>query len=194
MKSINWKDHIVNLFVVILGISIAFYLEGWREDSRERKLEVKYLHDLAIDLNYDEELLDTLLIVDSINLVKINRILDYSVKGQTLEFDGIFLDLVYYVPFTPQAVTYETIVNSGKLEIISSYEVQNNVVFLYNQLYGGISAWDSYLTDHINGYIKPMTMQGVTIKSDRISASLLGNQEYINALVIIKKFSDVPYF
>ncbi|MEQ9299755.1 MAG: hypothetical protein RIF33_14375 [Cyclobacteriaceae bacterium] len=186
MKSINWKDHLVNLVVVILGISIAFYLEGWRGDREDRKLEIKYLNDLALDLEYDEQLLDTLLIVDSINIMKMDDILNRSANGQRMDFDGTFLDLVYYVPFTPKSVTYETIVNAGKLEVISSYEVQNNVVFLYNQLYGGVSAWDQYLTAHINGYIKPITMKGVKIKSDQISSSLLRNEEYINAIVINK--------
>jgi hypothetical protein len=186
MKSINWKDHFVNLVVVILGISIAFYLEGWREDKQNLKLEIKYLNDLALDLEYDEQLLDTLLIVDSMNIVKMDDILNRSANGQRMEFGRTFLDLVYYVPFTPKSVTYQTIVNAGKLEVISSYEVQNNVVFLYNQLYGGVSAWDQYLTNHINGYVKPITMKGVKIKSDRISASLLRDEEYINAIVIHK--------
>ncbi len=186
MKSINWKDHLVNLFVVILGISIAFYLEGWREDRRDRRLEIKYLNDLALDLEYDEQLLDTLLIVDTKNIAKIEDILDRSANGTRMDFDGTFLDLVYYVPFTPKSVTYETIVNAGRLEVISAYEVQNNVVFLYNQLYGGVSAWDGYMADHINVYTKPLTVKGVRIKSDKISASLLRDQEYINALVIHK--------
>lgn len=186
MKSINWKDHLVNLVVVILGISIAFYLEGWREDRQNRKLEIKYLNDIADDLAYDEQMLDTLLIVDSLNMQKLDEILNNSANGDKMEFAGVFLDLVYYVPFTPKSVTYETVVNSGKLEVISAYEVQKAIVFLYNQLYGGINKWDNYLSQHMDDYIKPPTIDGLRIQSDRISSTLLNNRAYINALVIYK--------
>lgn len=190
MKSINWKDHLVNLIVVILGISIAFYLEGWREDRQNLKLEIKYLNDLSIDLAYDEGLLDTLLIVDSINIQKIEDMLDRSANGQRMEFDGVFLDLVYYVPFSPKTVTYQTVINGGKLEVISAYEVQNAIVFLYNQLYGGIDTWDEHLIKHIDTYLKPLTIEGIKIKSNRISSTLLKNESYINALVLYKSMLE----
>ena len=183
-------DHLVNLIVVILGISIAFYLEGWREDRQHLKLEIKYLNDLAVDLAYDEQMLDTLLIVDSINMQKLDEILNNSANGDRMEFNGVFLDLVYYVPFTPKTVTYQTVVNSGKLEIISAYEVQNAIVFLYNQLYGGITKWDNYLTQHMDDYIKPPTVGGLRIASDRIRSTLLQNSAYINALVMYKSMLD----
>ncbi len=190
MNSINWKDHLVNLVVVILGISIAFYLEGWREDRQNLKLEIKYLNDLSVDLAYDEAMLDTLLMVDSINMKKMKAILDHSANGTRMEFDGVFLDLVYYVPFTPKTVTYQTIVNSGKLEVISAYEVQNSIVFLYNQLYGGIGKWDGYISDHIDNYVKPYTIDGIRIESDKISATLLRNKSYINAIVMCKNMLE----
>jgi hypothetical protein len=117
-------------------------------------------------------------------------ILDRSATGQKMEFDGVFLDLVYYVPFTPKTVTYQTIVNSGKLEVISAYEVQNAIVFLYNQLYGGIRTWDGYLGDHIDSYVKPYTVDGVRIQSNKISSTLLKNKAYINAIVMNKNMLE----
>ena len=51
MKRINWLDHIANLLVVVLGISIAFYLDQYSSEKRAQTQEKEYLEGLAADLD-----------------------------------------------------------------------------------------------------------------------------------------------
>ena len=51
MKKINWLDHLVNLFVVIAGISVAFYMNGWRADKEKILVESEYFRSFILDLN-----------------------------------------------------------------------------------------------------------------------------------------------
>lgn len=53
MKQINWWQYIVELIVVIIGISIAFSLENWREHQKEHQITKEYLESLKVDLMLD---------------------------------------------------------------------------------------------------------------------------------------------
>lgn len=57
---INWTDHIVNLFVVILGISIVFWLNSWAESNRAEKLEDQYPEGIIKDIEHDMDQMDML--------------------------------------------------------------------------------------------------------------------------------------
>jgi hypothetical protein len=60
---IDWKVHIIDLIVVIVGVTIAFALTNYQEVSKEKDLQKTYLQSLANDLEVDvknlEEQLDT---------------------------------------------------------------------------------------------------------------------------------------
>lgn len=47
---INWKNHFIELLVVIIGISIAFSLNNWKESSKDKKPEKRYLQNLLSGL------------------------------------------------------------------------------------------------------------------------------------------------
>ena len=55
-KQINWLDHLISLFVVILGITIAFFLDNNRERIHLNKQESTYTNQLLDDLNYNSAL------------------------------------------------------------------------------------------------------------------------------------------
>ena len=44
---INWKNSLVELAVVFIGITLAFMLNNWREASNNREYEEKYLQNFS---------------------------------------------------------------------------------------------------------------------------------------------------
>ena len=49
-----WK-YILELIIIFLGITLSFWVENYREDLEEIKIERKYLEGLIIDLKRDKE-------------------------------------------------------------------------------------------------------------------------------------------
>jgi hypothetical protein len=163
MKKINWLDHIASLLVVILGISIAFYLESYKEQKANDGLEKKYLQSLIKDLETDITALDTL---QSINKLISNALVKLSDATTNPEaprdsIAGFMLGIQYNPPFSAQKTTYESLKSSGQLELISNFELRNEIVELYEQYYWGTSEYDISLLNHINDFLKPFYMSNV---------------------------------
>lgn len=185
MKKINWLDHIANLLVVILGITIAFYLEGYKEEANNRQQEKKYLQSLIEDLETDIEALDTL---DYVNKRIANALIKLSnaTSGAPYPKDslvGFMFGIQYNPPFSAQRTAYESMKSSGKLDLISDFELRNEVVELYEQYYWGTSEFDVSLLNHINDFVKPYFMENIVF-TDRSSLdeTFLSSSEFRNII------------
>ncbi len=54
LSEANYTTLILEIIVVILGILIAFQIDRWTEQRRERNSEYGYLQRLSGDLQFDE--------------------------------------------------------------------------------------------------------------------------------------------
>jgi hypothetical protein len=57
---ISWKNHVVELIVVIIGITSALALNNWNENRLSENLETKYLQSLTKDIASDLQQLQEL--------------------------------------------------------------------------------------------------------------------------------------
>lgn len=186
MKNINWLDHIANLLVVILGISIAFYLESYKEEESNRTQERKYIESIIKDLETDIQFLDTLgftnqRISDALVTLSNASLGMESVSDTVLM--NLTLTIQYNPPFTPQRTTYESLKSSGKMDLIGSFELRNNVVDLYEQYYRGTNEYDYSINEHVRDFIKPFYMNNVRFNSGRsVSPDFLSKNEFRNMI------------
>ena len=194
MKNINWPDHLTNLIVVILGITIAFYLEGWKESKRSEKLEQQYLTSLATDLQSDRYYLDTIMIINK-SVGKSLEILSGATIGKPYYEDSLLIHLYatqFIPPFKPQKVTYETLKATGGLEVIKDFELRNRIVELYEQYYRGGQEFDQAITDHTQNYIQPYFIKNlVFLGPNQIDASFLHENEVRNMLFAEKNIFNL---
>src|ERR1700722_18201494 len=52
-----WPAYLIEIFVIILGISVSLGLEQWRDISKEARLENIYLKNLLADVDVDLQIL-----------------------------------------------------------------------------------------------------------------------------------------
>ncbi|MEO1254368.1 MAG: DUF6090 family protein [Bacteroidota bacterium] len=186
MKHINWLDHMANLFVVILGISIAFYLEGYKEETKNNKQERNYLESLIDDLNTDIQSIDTLLVVNKRIMKSLVNLSNASVGYGRLNDSSLVscMFTVQYNPsFSPQRTTYESLKSAGKMDLIDNFELRSTVVGLYEQSYHGIDEFDISLNEHIRDFLKPFYMKNVRFKSQyAMSDDFLSDNEFRNII------------
>src|SRR5450432_3997707 len=53
-----WAAYLIEIIVIILGISITLALEEWRDNSKENHLEQIYLKNLHTDIEVDTKTLE----------------------------------------------------------------------------------------------------------------------------------------
>ncbi len=158
MKQINWKDHLVNLVVVILGISIAFYLEGWQSGNQQKQLERQFLQALDGSLTNDAALLDTL---TSLNKDVEQILIEFVGSSTADQPDSIIYKLYrifYSNPFVPQTATYESMKTSGALQSLNDFDLQNRIVSLYENYYDGTKQWDELSEKFLRDFYRPFVI------------------------------------
>ena len=185
MKSINWKDHLINLLVVVIGITAAFYLESWKESNSDDRLEAKYLQSLSEDLQQDLGYIDTLRSIDQTQINALKRL-----TAATIGPDYSEDSLLYYirfiqfsVNFTPQSVTYESMKFSGKLDIIEDFEFRNRIVGLYEQYYRAVREIDGAVAHYVENFVQPYSIEHIVLSYDRvISREFLSDYRFKNII------------
>lgn len=156
-------DHLVNLVVVIVGISIAFGLNRYSENKKEAKLEQEYLKSFSEDLKDDiaqlEHIMDT-----SRYWMNNNERLTEVVLQNDFEHDSLFyfvISLYSLQEFTPSDNTYQTLMSSGNFYLIDDFKLRKKITSLYNTQYEDISYLDKFHRDLQMNKISPYLNQNV---------------------------------
>ncbi|OEK04793.1 DUF6090 family protein [Roseivirga misakiensis] len=174
-QKISWKQHFIELIVVIIGISIAFTLEGWSDSKKERKLEQNYLNSIKSDLEKDRT--DLQLIYDSTNTV-----LRYV--GEVFYFIGTNAPLESYkfhhatsgylaTHFYPKNGTYTSMVNSGDLNLIQDFELRADLSDLYNVEYKELERADRVVQNLSDNHIQPYIISNIEFTRDKSENGIL---------------------
>lgn len=171
VKDYTPKNILIEFFIVILGITIAFWLSNVGEDKKERKLEEVYLKDINADLTKDHSDLTYSIKMNSEKLKVLQAAIQYYQENSSrlaldtvVRFSGI---VGSYYHFTPNDYTYLTLQQSGDFKIILDNELKKHLVEVY-QTYKFIEAEQKNLLDALDQNYFPTLMS----KYDMISGTV----------------------
>ena len=186
---INWKDHLVNLIVVILGISIAFALENYAEKRQRRSTEKMYMTSLLKDLETDQLLFDTLIAINENILESLNELTAASIDPSEKEVSSHLFTVMYNPPFSSQRMTYESLKSLGQVEIISSFSLRSDIVELYEQYYRGCNEYDEAINNHIEHFLSPFFIKKVRfVAKGKVKNDFVKNPEFQNIIFSYRNF------
>ena len=158
MKKINWRYTFGELLIVITGITIAFWLNNWKESREEEILAEEYLANLRTDLQRD---IDTL----AYSIVELKRSKEFvkryinGIMNPELRNDSIsqkIYKLAQTEIFTEHNATFSTLINSGDIKLIKNLELRTAIVDQYN-MYKDLHLKEeihlNYLTDYLGPFM-----------------------------------------
>lgn len=132
-NKVHWWDKLLDVLVVVLGITIAFWLNNWQESRKNRASEQKYLVALQNDLSKDSvSLLAKLEVMDTI-LFGIDKMIKISDEVKNADSITQYLMLMGYdeVIFFPEDYSYKSLQQSGDIGLIQN----DSILLLLAQLY-----------------------------------------------------------
>jgi len=133
-SNVHWSDKLVDVLVVVLGITIAFWLNNWQEERKNAASEQKYLAALQTDLAKDTvQLLEITEHTDTI-LYSIEKMLRLAEKPVYADSVADYLSLLYYYNvfiFFPEDYTYKSLQQSGDIGLIQS----DSILYVLSDLY-----------------------------------------------------------
>jgi len=180
--NIEWKSKVIDLLIVIIGITIAFQLNNWNE-SKKSDLEVKDYIESFYEENIDNEanLVSALefSVSNKKNIDTLKQILlsknytDKRIKILTASMMGL-------AGYSPSITTMENITASGEFELIKDIELRKKIISTYNT-YNTTLKLEGLLAEYVNTYVTPFFFDNVrfsdfsSIHSDFIKEPLFEN-------------------
>ena len=168
-QSIQWRNYIIELLVVIIGISIAFMLEGWSAGKKQDTLERNYLNSLKSDLLKDKE--DLQEIMDSTTVLIKNVGTAFQLiygKRPDSEFRRHHVTSTYLATyFYPQNGTYVSLINSGDISVVKDFELKKSLSNLYNIEYQEMERVDNVVRNLVDNMLHPYMINNVEFSITR---------------------------
>ncbi len=196
LKNINWWDHLVSLIVVIAGISIAFYLEGWQADRQASKAEKQFLLALDENLSADQNLLDTLAFFNQ----QVQSVLvEFSRGNSSTPPDSLIFKiyrLFYLNPFVPQKSVYESIKAAGVIQSLADFKFQSQITGLYESTYDGAKQYDELLEKFITDFYRPYVIDELVWRNGRPLRSFLDDERFKRIVIPLQNmhFGKIQYY
>lgn len=181
MESKSFLRYLIELVIVIAGVTIAFWLNTRAEALKEEQTLHNYYRELISDLAQDRKNLD-------FSITKNRQKLEMLMKAMRLydeappSRDSIFIysqQIGNYFFFYPNDITYRSMINSGDLKLIGNLEFKRKLVSLYDRYKSidelqrnHLQALDEnffpkyvYMVDYISGEVLVPIEENILVKN-----------------------------
>jgi hypothetical protein len=202
------------IVLVVIGILIALQINNWNEDLKTQRRERVYLENIKADLLLNIEELNEFIEARESCVNSCDRLLGYFNQTSRLEFDDFnyhSINVMVWYPFKQHDNTYQELLNSGNLAIISDKVIRNglqnmqvgfkNIAFIEGEMQ---SDYESYLYDpyftltdldtNLRNFEAQLSTdkpaQRVSVLEDDIKL-LIQNKTFKNGIVLSKYNSDL---
>jgi hypothetical protein len=126
-----WPAYLIEVIVIILGITITLALEEWRDGQKEDRLAAVYLKNLKADIDSDRQTL-AYAIKGSTAVTATGNVLLYGQPSPVVTDTGL-RSLLARPGFTTRDATFSDLKSSGNLHLIADISLKN-LLFTYYSL------------------------------------------------------------
>ena len=117
--------------LVVVGILIALQINNWNEEEKDRKKEVSYLISLKSNLENDINLLEEIILQDSMDILSLrnitNQILSANGEKPIQRNNALFRAQKFH----PNKSTIDNIISSGNMDIIQNDSLVDKLLIYY---------------------------------------------------------------
>ncbi len=140
----EWPRYLMEVAVLVIGISLSFALNEWRIARDAQASEVRLLQGLRDNLRADSLTLASAGNRMAVMVAGYDKLLQPAQVAQ-LQDDSLDLAmdmLISYTKFTRNDVTYEEMRQTGASRLLSNTDLLDTVISLYSATYVRVDEWD----------------------------------------------------
>lgn len=131
-KKIDWLNHSLEFFVVIIGILIAFQLNECSTKKAENKTIATHLAEIKEETEFNKVNFTYAIANAETSLKKIDSLIQLINTRQDLEkINNLSLDLLNLSGVYMRRNAYASLVASGDIRLIKDFEVKKRIINLY---------------------------------------------------------------
>jgi len=162
IKDGNLKKYLLyavgEILLVMIGISLAFQVSNWDDNRIKKNAESKYYENLRAQIVDDSHIILEQIHFNNRYLVEFNYINEIIENNDRSKMDTLGLlvrNLTQYSDFDKQGNIYETMVNSGQINLLQNDEIVNGIREL-EEMYIYINRMESIHYDAMMNYTGPV--------------------------------------
>jgi len=159
---IDWRSKIVDLLIVIIGITIAFKLNNWNDSIKTEREAKGYIENfynenienqknLLLAIEFSESNKNDIDTLKAILLAK-----NYSHKN----ISSLMASMVAMANYSPSTTTMQNISASGEFDLIKDIELRKNLISTYDS-YKTTATLEALVSDYVNQYITPFFFKNI---------------------------------
>ena len=191
----RWPEYVVEIIVVIIGITISFAISNYQQDSTDKKLAHIYLQDLREDIKSDIFTLgETIQLTDSV-ILSGQSLIAQSDSNMSLTKQGL-VDLVRSLirrpNFTSKNATFSSLKTSANFRLIKVIGLRK-LLFEYDQDYQAIKAIEAAELQATVTIVGPYIIKSIPLADSRQASywvekldveAILGSVEFMNNVAL----------
>lgn len=185
IKNHNWGKLVLELAVVFLGVTAGLILNNWNLQRQEIEKENKYLQGFLKDVNKNIIELENYLKSDSLWFNDANSILK-TLGNKNIQIDSarVAIDLILKIKkIKIHTDTYENIINSDNLSIISNFNLKNQIIN-YHKTIKSVDLFDDFFYNYYNDYIMPVIFSEYNVLNGTFNdPDIIKTTKFSNAFV-----------
>jgi hypothetical protein len=131
-----WPAYLIEILVIMLGISITVALEQWRDEVKEQRLEQIYLKNLATDIQIDQTSLEETIGQTRRLLDRGKELLGFAGSPDNIKSGQVNADIREIISrpkFISNDATFSELKSSGNLHLLKDIQLKNLLFAYYNQ-------------------------------------------------------------
>ena len=123
------------IILVVIGILIALQINNWNQNKQLRNTELKTLKSLHESTKINLVELNHILGAQIQRNKSLQEVLFFDLSNQPLSYlDSLITENVENYTFDPSTGIYNSIINSGKIEIIANEALKNRISMLHDRV------------------------------------------------------------
>ena len=126
---LDWRYGVSELVIVVAGVLIALYADGWRQGRQDRALELEYVQRLAEDIRLDTAELSTMMASTELWAEYAQAVISTFDTGVRSQSPSDFVRVVEYGSFfaypSYERRTIDDLMSTGNLRLIRSASVKD---------------------------------------------------------------------
>lgn len=183
LKSTRNTNFVLEILMIVVGINIALWFEGWFDDLKDDEIERQYLVGLRDDLRTDVGLLKHLIDNNKIkidNLQKIIPELSGLAEADPAAQASAIFEPSGYLFFQPADFTYRSMQESGDFRLLSDTDIKKGLLRLIRR-YREIDLLQKNFLQALDSEYIPIMMRKFDLLGGRITDnSLASDQVFVN--------------
>ena len=192
------KVFFIEVFIVLIGVSLAFFGETKRQQYLNKQLEHKYIKALKLDLSHNLKQTQFCVAEDNLQMTKLSQFIT-DLQNKNFKQDSLATaihNMLLSNKISFHQTTYQEIINSSNMDVFVNDSIRHMIID-YFDFYDGVRFTEEHSMNMLSNLIIPYITSNFSLLdyinkniNSKVNSKGIDDDEFFNLLIMIIGFTD----